>query len=83
MSSAAIFPLDQNGREVYVYDPSKKQFTFVNLCFRANHMAFADDGSGTLWFSGGSVGNVLGWLDTKQFVGLMSRNFARMDRLCS
>lgn len=67
MPSAAVFPLDQNGREVYVYDPSKKQFTFVNLCFRANHMAFAVDGSDTLWFSGGSVGNVLGWLDTKQF----------------
>jgi hypothetical protein len=67
LPSANIFPLEKNGREVYVYDPAQKQFTFVDLCFRANHMAFAVDGSDTLWFSGGAEGNAMGWLDTKRF----------------
>ncbi|HET9386010.1 MAG TPA: carboxypeptidase-like regulatory domain-containing protein, partial [Gemmatimonadales bacterium] len=64
--SAKLFPINESGRQVSVYDPRTKQFTLVDLCFATHHLAFAEDANDTLWFCSGG-GEVVGWLNTKVF----------------
>ena len=64
--SAKVFPLERSGRQLAVYEPDTKQYTFVDTCYGTHHLQFAyDDANDTLWTSGG--GQVVGWLDTKKF----------------
>lgn len=63
--SAQRFPMDQSGRQLAVYEPTTKKYTFVDTCFSTHHLQFAEDANHTLWTSGG--GPVVGWLDTKRF----------------
>jgi hypothetical protein len=64
--SAKLFPINESGRQVSVYDPKTKQFTLVDLCFATHHLAFAEDANNSLWFCSGG-GEVVGWLNTKMF----------------
>jgi hypothetical protein len=64
--SAKAFPVESSGRQLAVYEPDKKKYTFVDTCYGTHHLQFAyDDPNDTLWTSGG--GQVVGWLDTKKF----------------
>jgi len=64
--SAKAFPLERSGRQLAVYEPDTKKYTFVDTCYGTHHLQFAyDDANNTLWTSGG--GQVVGWLDTKKF----------------
>ena len=62
---AKVFPLDTNERQLAMYDPKTKKFTFIDTCFGTHHLQFGFDKDNTLWTSGG--GPVAGWLDTKVF----------------
>ena len=62
---AKAFPLDSNERQLAMYDPKTKKFTFIDTCFGTHHLQFGFDKDNTLWTSGG--GPVAGWLDTKLF----------------
>ena len=62
---AKAFPLDSNERQLAMYDPKSKKFTFIDTCFGTHHLQFGFDKDNTLWTSGG--GPVAGWLDTKVF----------------
>jgi len=64
-SYAKAFPLDSNERQLAMYDPKAKKFTFIDTCFGTHHLQFGFDKDNTLWTSGG--GPVAGWLDTKVF----------------
>ncbi|HUI61453.1 MAG TPA: carboxypeptidase-like regulatory domain-containing protein, partial [Steroidobacteraceae bacterium] len=64
-SSARLFPTDRSERQLAIYEPKTGKYTFVDTCFSTHHLQFADDEHHTLWTSGG--GEVIGWLDTKQF----------------
>jgi len=61
---AKAFPLDSNERQLAVYDPKTKAFTFVDTCFNTHHLQFGFDKDSTLWTSGAGVA---GWVDTKVF----------------
>ncbi|MGA7790165.1 MAG: carboxypeptidase regulatory-like domain-containing protein [Xanthobacteraceae bacterium] len=61
---AKAFPLDSNERQLAMYDPKAKKFTFIDTCFGTHHLQFGFDKDNTLWTSGASVA---GWLDTKVF----------------
>ena len=63
--SAALFPLDQSGRQLAVYDPATERLTHIDTCFGTHHLMFAEDANHTLWTSGG--GDVVGWLNTKLY----------------
>jgi hypothetical protein len=63
--SAQLFPTDDSGRQLAVYEPKTQKYTFVDTCFSTHHLQFAEDDNHTLWTSGG--GPVVGWLDTKKF----------------
>ena len=63
--SAKLFPINNAGRHLAVYDPKTKQLTHISTCFGTHHLMFAEDANGTLWTSGG--GQVVGWLNTKMF----------------
>ena len=64
--SAKAFPVERSGRQLAVYEPDTKKYTFVDTCYGTHHLQFAyDDPNDTLWTSGG--GQVVGWLDTKKF----------------
>jgi hypothetical protein len=63
--SAKVFPLERSGRQLAVYEPKSKKYTFVDTCFSTHHLQFASDANDTLWTSGG--GSVIGWLDSKKF----------------
>lgn len=61
--SAQLFPLNNSGRHVAVYDPKTKQMRHIATCFGTHHLMFAEDANRTLWLSGG--GPVVGWVNTK------------------
>jgi hypothetical protein len=63
--SAKLYPINNAGRHLAVYDPKTKQLTHISTCFSTHHLMFAEDANGTLWTSGG--GQVVGWLNTKMF----------------
>ncbi len=62
--SAQLYPLERSGRQLAVYDPHSKHYSFVDTCYSTHHLQFASDGH-TLWTSGGQ--QVIGWLDTAEF----------------
>jgi hypothetical protein len=63
--SAKVFPINQSGRQLAMYDPSTKQMTTIDTCFGTHHLFFAEDANNTLWTSSGGGGGVVGWLNTK------------------
>src|SRR5438445_325137 len=74
--SARIYPLAhvrdgfvQNSRQVTVYDPKTKQFTFIDTCFGTHHLNFAEDPSHTLWLSNNLQNEfaIVGWVNTRMF----------------
>jgi hypothetical protein len=76
LHSAQLYPLAgpqdgfvQNARQVTVYDPSTKKFSFIDTCFGTHHLNFAEDANNTLWLSNNTQGNlaVVGWINTKMY----------------
>jgi hypothetical protein len=74
--SAKIYPLTrtpdgfvQNSRQVTVYDPKTKQFTFIDTCFGTHHLNFGEDADHTLWLSNNLQNELalIGWVNTKMF----------------
>ena len=63
--SAKLFPINNAGRHLAVYDPATKQLTHISTCFGTHHLMFAEDANHTLWTSGG--GQVVGWLNRKMW----------------
>jgi hypothetical protein len=61
--SAKLFPLNNSGRHLAVYDPKTKEMKHISTCYGTHHLMFAEDANRTLWTSGG--GQVVGWLNTK------------------
>ncbi|HYB96910.1 MAG TPA: hypothetical protein VEC39_18200 [Vicinamibacterales bacterium] len=61
--SARLFPINDSGRHLAVYDPKTKEMKHISTCFGTHHLMFAEDANRTLWTSGG--GPVIGWLNTK------------------
>ena len=59
----------QNSRQVTVYDPKTKQFTFIDTCFGTHHLNFAEDANNTLWLSNNLQNELalVGWVNTKMF----------------
>jgi hypothetical protein len=64
--SAKLFPKARSGRQLAVFDPRTREYTFVDTCFSTHHLQFAEDENDTLWTSGG--GDVVGWLNTRKFL---------------
>ncbi len=74
--SAKVYPLTrtpdgfvQNSRQVTVYDPKTRQFTFIDTCFGTHHLNFGEDANHTLWL-GNNLQNelaLLGWVNTNMF----------------
>ena len=74
--SAKAYPLTgtpdgfvQNSRQVTVYDPKTREFTFIDTCFGTHHLNFAEDADNTLWLSNNLQNElaIVGWVDTKRF----------------
>jgi hypothetical protein len=61
--SARLFPLNNAGRHLAVYDPKTKEMKHISTCYGTHHLMFAEDANNTLWMSGG--GQTVGWLNTK------------------
>src|SRR4029077_15094378 len=59
----------QNSRQVTVYDPKTRQFTFIDTCFGTHHLNFAEDTNHTLWLSNNLQNELalIGWVNTKLF----------------
>jgi hypothetical protein len=52
LRSAQLYPLEekhdgffQNARQITVYDPRTKKFSFIDTCFGTQHLNFAEDAS--------------------------------------
>ncbi len=66
--SAKVFPLQDSGRHLSMYDPATGRFALVSTCFPTHHLTFAQDANQTLWTSAGVAGpGVIGWLNRKMF----------------
>ena len=63
--SAKLFPINNAGRHLAMYDPNTQKLTHISTCFSTHHLMFAEDANHTLWTSGG--GQVVGWLNRKMF----------------
>ncbi len=64
--SARLTPIERNARQLALFDPKTKKYTFVDTCFGTHHLQFGYDADDTIWTSGG--GPVLGWLNSKKFL---------------
>ena len=60
--SAKLFPINQSGRQIELYDPKTKQTTPIDTCFSSGHLNL--DNNDVLWSSFGPAG-VEGWFDTR------------------
>ena len=60
--AAQLTPIDESGRDLALYDPTTEDWTLIPTCFGTHHLAFTEDDTHTLWFSGG--GSVIGWFNT-------------------
>ena len=66
--SAKLFPIEQAGRQLSVYDPKTGKLTLIDTCFTTHHLNFAEDENHTLWLSaGGFRAGYVGWFNTKLF----------------
>ena len=63
--SAKLFPVENAGRHVAMYNPETKKLTHISTCFTTHHLMFAEDANNTLWTSSGGGGGVIGWVNTK------------------
>jgi len=64
--SARLFPVENAGRHLGMYDPRTGEYKHISTCFSTHHLMFAMDDDNTLWTSGG--GQVVGWLNTRQYL---------------
>jgi hypothetical protein len=62
---AKVDPIDSSERQLVMYEPKTKKWTFIDTCFGSHHLQFGFDKDNTLWVSG--AGERAGWLDTKVF----------------
>ncbi|MGE0405234.1 MAG: hypothetical protein AB7O65_02965 [Candidatus Korobacteraceae bacterium] len=62
--SAKLTPVENAGRHLSMYDPSKKEWKLISTCYSTHHLFFGEDANHTLWTSGAGV---LGWLNTKMY----------------
>jgi hypothetical protein len=66
--SAKRFPIDLSYRQAAMYDPKTKKLSYIDLCFHAHHLVFAEDANNTLWFNDLGMGHsTFGWLNTKMY----------------
>ena len=66
--SAKLFPIEQAGRQLSVYDPETGKLTLIDTCFTTHHLNFAEDENHTLWLSAGEFrAGYVGWFNTKLF----------------
>jgi hypothetical protein len=66
--SAKVFPLQESGRHLSMYDPRTGRFALISTCFPTHHLTFAQDANRTLWTSAGVAGpGAIGWLNRKMF----------------
>src|SRR6266849_2833547 len=66
LPSAIAFPVKSGSRQVNMYDPKTKQWTFVDMCASSLHLNFANDANHTLWIGHPGM-DIVGWLNTKMF----------------
>jgi hypothetical protein len=64
--SAKLFPLQNSGRQLALYEPATQKYTPIDTCYSTHHLQFAADPNNTVWTSGG--GDVVGWLNTAAFL---------------
>jgi hypothetical protein len=59
----------RNARQITIYDPRTRHFSFIDTCFGTHHLNFAEDANDTLWFSNNANGPlaVVGWVNTKLY----------------
>ena len=76
LRSAQLYPLETkpdgfagNSRQVSVYDPKARKWSFIDTCFGSHHLNFAADANDRLFLNIPTTGEqaVLGWVDTKTF----------------
>jgi hypothetical protein len=66
--SAKVFPIQESGRHLSMYEPSTGRFTLISTCFPTHHLNFANDANHTLWTSAGVAGpGAIGWLNRRIF----------------
>ncbi len=65
--SAKVFPLENAGRHLSMYDPKTGKFTLISTCFQTHHLILAEDANQTVWTSSVFGTGVVGWLNRKMF----------------
>src|SRR5262245_3717879 len=65
--SAKVYPLNESGRHLSMYDPASGKWTLISTCFPTHHLIFAEDANNTVWVSSAFGTGVVGWLNRKVF----------------
>ena len=65
--SAKVFPINDSGRHLSMYDPASGKWTLISTCFPTHHLIFAEDANNTVWVSSAFGPGVIGWLNRKVF----------------
>ena len=78
-TSAQVFPIEQSGRQMQMFDPKTKKVTTIDTCFGTHHLNF--DNNDVLWYTGG--GPVEGFFDTASTTRPATRRRPRAGRRSS
>jgi hypothetical protein len=65
--SAKVFPINESGRHLSMYDPASGKWTLISTCFPTHHLIFAEDANNTIWVSSAFGPGVIGWLNRKLY----------------
>jgi hypothetical protein len=63
---AVNHPLDASFRQMAIYDPKTRKFTFLDTCFSTHHAAFAEDADDT-YYNSGTNGALVSWVKMRIF----------------
>jgi hypothetical protein len=65
--SAKVYPLNESGRHLSMYDPASGKWTLISTCFPTHHLIFAEDANNTVWVSSAFGTGVIGWFNRRMF----------------
>jgi hypothetical protein len=63
---AENFPILSSQRQIAVYDPKTKKFTYIDTCFSTHHAAYGEDRD-NMYYNAGPDGGLLSWVNTRVF----------------
>ena len=61
-------PINSSQRQIAMYDPKTKKFTYIDTCFSTHHAAYGEDKDSDMYYNAGQDPGLLGWVNLRLFL---------------